>query len=253
MKRSVQYLRTSEVARAAGVHPNTVRLYEAWGFLPPVPRAPNGYRLYTREHLDQMCLARKALHGQWPGRKIKQSALTLVQLAASGDLGGALEQAYAHLVLVRGELAQAEAAATFLERWAKGSAADATGQTLHISQVARLLGVTADVLRNWERDGLIHVPRSPRNGYRLYGAEEIGRLRVIRTLLRASYSPMSILRMLIEFDRGKKDSLRETLDTPRPDEDVYSAFDHWLSALQEQERRAQAMIAMLEERIQRQQ
>ena len=33
------HLRTSEVAQAAGVHPNTVRLYEEWGFLPPVPRS----------------------------------------------------------------------------------------------------------------------------------------------------------------------------------------------------------------------
>jgi DNA-binding transcriptional MerR regulator len=35
------YLRTSEITKAVGVHPNTVRLYERWGFLPPVPRSPN--------------------------------------------------------------------------------------------------------------------------------------------------------------------------------------------------------------------
>ena len=35
------------------VHPNTVRLYEEWGFLPPVPRAPNGYRLYDQRHLPR--------------------------------------------------------------------------------------------------------------------------------------------------------------------------------------------------------
>ena len=40
-----QHLLTSEVAAAAGVHPNTVRLYEQWGFIPPVPRGPKGYRL----------------------------------------------------------------------------------------------------------------------------------------------------------------------------------------------------------------
>ena len=59
---------TAQVAREVGVHPNTVRMYEVWGFLPPIPRAPNGYRLYTEFHIDQMCLARKALHGGWPGR-----------------------------------------------------------------------------------------------------------------------------------------------------------------------------------------
>jgi len=52
-----RYLRTSDIAKAAGVHPNTVRLYEEWGFLPPVPRSPSRYRLFTKHHLDQMHLA----------------------------------------------------------------------------------------------------------------------------------------------------------------------------------------------------
>ena len=51
-------LRTSDIAKAVGVHPNTVRLYEEWGFLPPIPRSPSGYRLFTGAHLDQMRLAR---------------------------------------------------------------------------------------------------------------------------------------------------------------------------------------------------
>lgn len=76
------YLRTSDIARAVGAHPNTVRLYEEWGFLPPIPRSPAGYRMYTEDHLDQMHLARTSLQGPWPGRKIKDSALRLVRLAA---------------------------------------------------------------------------------------------------------------------------------------------------------------------------
>ena len=251
MKKTTRHYRTIDVARAAGVHPNTVRLYEEWGFLPPVPRAANGYRLFTQEHLDQMCLARLALHGAWPGPKIKRSAADLIKVAASGDLGGALELAYNHLSLVQAERAQADAAVAFLERWAKGGIVDATDQVLRVGQAAELLGVSTDVLRNWERNGLIRVPRSPTNGYRLYGAQEIGRLRVIRALLRAGYSTMAVLRMLIAFDRGQKDGLREVLDTPREDEDVYMAFDQWLSALDGHEARARQMISMLEARIER--
>jgi DNA-binding transcriptional MerR regulator len=246
-------LRTSDVAKAVGVHPNTVRLYEEWGFLPPIPRSPNGYRLFTASHLDQMRLARAALRGPWPGRNIKQSALTLVRRAASGDLGGALEQAYRHLALVQAERAQAEAAAELLERWAHGTAADATAESLWIGQTAQLLDVTSDVLRNWERNGLIEVGRDPRNGYRLYGAAEIGRLRVIRMLRRAGYSMMAVLRMLLQLDRGEGTDLRQALDTPRPDEDVYSAADRWLSTLAAQEQRAVDLIARLEDMIGRQQ
>jgi DNA-binding transcriptional MerR regulator len=43
-------LRTSDLARAGGVHPNTIRLYEAWGFLPPVPRTASGYRIFSQAH-----------------------------------------------------------------------------------------------------------------------------------------------------------------------------------------------------------
>ena len=119
---SKRYLRTSDVATAAGVHPNTVRLYEQWGFLPEIPRSPAGYRLFTEDHVDQMCLARVALRGPWPGPTIKRSALDLVRRSATGDLGGALEQAYRHLVLVQAERAHAEAAVQLLERWARGAA-----------------------------------------------------------------------------------------------------------------------------------
>ena len=247
------HLRTSDVARAVGAHPNTVRLYEEWGFLPPIPRSRSGYRLYTEDHLDQMRLARTALRGPWPGRKIKQSALTLVRLAAQDDLGGALEEAYHYQALVRAERAQAEGAAELLERWAGGIAADATEERMHIGQAARFLGVTADMLRNWERNGLIRVPRDPRNGYRLYGAAELGRLRVIRMLSRAGYSQMSILRMLLHLDRGEPGPLRQVLDTPRPDEDVQYAADHWLSTLADLELRAADVIARLEHMIEKRQ
>jgi DNA-binding transcriptional MerR regulator len=243
------YLRTSDVAKAVGVHPNTVRLYEEWGFLPPIPRSASGYRRFTEAHLDQMRLARTALHGPWPGRNIKRSALALVRQAAAGNLGGALEQAYHHLALVQAERAQAEAAAELLERWARGTAADATAKPLQIGEVAGLLDVTTDILRNWERNGLIQVPRNPRNGYRLYGAAEIGRLRVIRMLSRAGYSLMAILRMLLQLDQGQKENLRQVLDTPRPGEDVYSAADQWLSTLNALEQRALNIIAQLEEMI----
>lgn len=248
-----RYLPTSDIAKAVGVHSNTVRLYEKWGFLPPIPRSPSGYRLFMEARLDQMRLARTTLRCTGLGGNVRRTALTLVLQAASGDLGGALERAYQLLVLVQAERAQAEAAAELLERWAQGIATDTTVGLLRIGETARLLDVTGDMLRNWERNGLIEVPRDPRNGYRLYGAAEIGRLRVIRTLRRANYSLMAILRMLLNLDQGKKEDLRQVLDTPRPDEDVYSAADQWLSTLAAQEQRALELIAQLEEVIGKQQ
>ncbi|MGZ3664961.1 MAG: helix-turn-helix domain-containing protein [Ktedonobacterales bacterium] len=114
------------------------------------------------------------------------------------------------------------------------------------------MGITIDILRNWDRNGLIDIPRDPANGYRRYGTQEISRLHVIRMLSRAGYSTSAILRMLIQLDRGETTDLRRALDTPRPDEDVYTASDRWISTLTDQEQRARAIIALVEEIIQRQ-
>jgi DNA-binding transcriptional MerR regulator len=235
--------KTHEVALAAGVHPNTVRLYEQFGYLPPIPRSTSNYRLYTRQHIEQMRLARLAL--QWPYPGGKQVVDDLVKYAAHEDYGMAMECAYRYLANVRMEQTYAEAALEFLERWARSQVFDTTKTSFTIGETAARLRVTVDQLRNWERNGLVSVPRDPTSGYRLYSAREIGRLRVIRMLLQAGYSMMAILRMLLRFDSGERERLRQLLDTPAEDEDVFNVADQWLSTLAEVEDRAQAIIHQL--------
>ncbi len=248
-------LSTTKIAKAVGCHPNTVRFYEKIGFISPVARSPKGYRLFTEAHLDQMRLARMGMAGPWTGRKIRQAIVATIQAAAAQDYPGALQHGYSYLKVVQSEKAQAEAAADFLEGWARGNPPLDDAPPLQIREVARRLDLTTDILRNWERNGLVSVPRNPANHYRLYRAAEIGRLRVIRMLRQSGYSPMAILRMLTELDKSagadprNAPDLRQVLDTPRPDEDVYSASDRWLSALSEQEQRAHEIITLLESMV----
>ncbi len=242
----MSYLRTSDLARAVGVHPNTVRRYVDRGILPPVVRTPSGYRQFTQHHLDCLRLAHVVYGSRYPGKAIRQLGVHIIQVTRSGDLREALELAYSHLALVRAERDQAEEAAELLERWASGELAEPSMRPLTIGQVARVLGVTIDMLRNWDRNGLIDVPRNPVNGYRQYRAAEINRLRVIRMLSRSGYSIAAILRMLIQLDRGETTDVRRALDTPRPDEDARLASDRWLSTLAEQEQRAHTIIALID-------
>jgi excisionase family DNA binding protein len=44
---------------------------------------------------------------------------------------------------------------------------------LTVSAAAKLLGVTATTLRNWDRAGKLKPARHPLNGYRLYCEEEL--------------------------------------------------------------------------------
>lgn len=241
------YLTTSQIAKAAGVHPNTVRLYEEWGFLPPVPRSRGNYRMFTAQHRDQMILARTAL--QWPYPGGKDPIVDLVKSAAHGNFGRAMELAYQYLANARAERTHAEAALAFLEQWASGQMTDTVEAPLTIGEAAELLWVTKDMLRNWDRNNLLDIPRHPESGYRQYGPAELGRARVIRMLRQAGYSVMAILRMLIEFDRGHSGDLGDLLDTPRPDEDVYNVADRWLSTLADEEQRALDIIQLLAKMI----
>ena len=241
--RSLRPLRTSEIAKELGVHANTIRLYESSGYLPKIPRGGNGYRLYTTLHLEHARLAHLAL--RWPYLGEKELLLDLIDRAVSGDLGMAMELAYKYLARVRVERTFAEAAVEFLERWAAGHLIDRPRQSVNIGEAARHLNVTIDMLRNWERNGLIDVPRDPENGYRLYGTAEFGRLRVIRTLVQSGYSLVAILRMLRRFDAGETANLRTALELPGDDEELRSVADRWLSALLDLEERAQAIIRQI--------
>ena len=241
-------MRTSDMARLVGVHPNTVRKYVEWGLIPPVERTPSGYRLFTQQHLDCMRLARLVYSAPYPGRGFRALGTEVIQRAVVDDWQGALEKAQEHLALVQAELKNAEAAADLLERWAQNMAADSANESpLSIGDVSKLLGVSIDVIRNAERNGLITVPRNSYNNYRLFGKREIERLRIIRMLTRAGYSHMSILRMFLELDRGNTRDLKMTLDTPRPDEDIFSAADRWLTTLHAQETMARQVIELINE------
>lgn len=244
------FLRTSDIARDLGVHVNTIRLYEERGFLAPIPRGLNGYRQYNAMHLEQARLTDLTL--RWPYLGDRTLLIDLVKSAARSDFGRAMELAHHYLARIRVARAQAEVAVEYLERWAAGQVLDTWPQKMSISQAAQHLDVTVDMLRNWERNGLIKIPRDPSNQYRVYGAAELGRIRVIRMLIQSGYSLMAILRMLRQFDAGHTANLRAALELPRNEsanEAIEITADHWLLSLLELEQRAQAIIQHLNHMI----
>src|SRR5512140_2598085 len=119
-----KFLRTSDLARLVGVHPNTVRKYADWGLIPPVERSPSGYRLFTQQHLNCMRLARLIYSAPYPGRGFRALGTEVIHCAVHDQWQGALEKAQSHLALVQTELKNAEDAANMLEHWAQNMAAD---------------------------------------------------------------------------------------------------------------------------------
>jgi len=238
------YLTAKDMADAVGCHVNTVHLYEKWAFIPPVPRDPeNNYRMYSPYHLEQFKLAYLALKYPYPGGK--EVVLDLVTAARDQELEWALLLAHQYRGQITAERAQAEAAIRYLERWLAREDPARVEEPLWIGETAALLDLTHDTLRSWERDGLVEVPRDSHNGYRQYGPQEIGRLRVVRVLVNAGYSHMAILRLMVRLDRGEAVDPRQALDTPRADEEIFHITDQWLTALVEERERYEKIVAQI--------
>ncbi len=53
-------MRIGELAKTAGVTPDTIRYYEREGLLPPPERTPSGYRDYGPDALDDLQFVKKA-------------------------------------------------------------------------------------------------------------------------------------------------------------------------------------------------
>jgi DNA-binding transcriptional MerR regulator len=182
---------TKEVADLCGVHPNTVRLYEQWGFIAKTRRGKNNYRKFNEAHLRQMQLARIALPGPYPiDSGIVQN---LVRKYAAGDVTGSLQLAGEYLAKVKDEMKKAAQAMDVLDKWFEhklGSKEVIVFETR--KQVAVAFELTVDSLRTWERNGLYHISKSA-GGKLPFSEWDIEKLMVIRLLRNCGYSIASLL------------------------------------------------------------
>jgi DNA-binding transcriptional MerR regulator len=205
--------------------------------------------MFTQRHLDCLRLARTIYAVEYPGRALRAAGNEVIQCAVADDWPGALMKAQELQRSVEEELHRAEAAADLLEHWAQKAPENRDEKPLAMREVAELLGVSNDVIRNWERNGLMTIRRNSYNNYRLFTKKDVERMHIIRLLSTAGYSHMAILRMFIEMDGGRTTGLKQVLDTPRVDEDIFTAADHWLTTLHAQKEMALGVIKMIEKKV----
>jgi DNA-binding transcriptional MerR regulator len=235
-------MRTSELAKFFGVHPNTVRLYEEWGYLPPIPRDHSGQREFTEKHVEQMRLARHTLHNApRSDPQLKDSYKELVWLASAGNLQLAVTQAHKHLAMVRLARERARDAHEFLQGVLPENIAHVTNPPLRIHQAASFIDVSVPVLRRWEFSGVIRVPRNPKNNYRMYGRNEIGWLLVVRSLRQAGYMISACRRLIDPYQ--KANSLPETRSCAQ--EDLCDALIECISLFTRHEKHTNEVLDQL--------
>lgn len=74
--------RTIDLAREAGLHPNTIRFYEEIGFLTKPMRAQNNYRVYTALQLEQVKFVRLALRAEVLQGGLRKQVIRILHLSA---------------------------------------------------------------------------------------------------------------------------------------------------------------------------
>ncbi|MGH2968673.1 MAG: cupin domain-containing protein [Solirubrobacteraceae bacterium] len=91
--------------------------------------------------------------------------------------------------------------------------ADERPNGVYISQVARILGVSAGVVRGWESEGLIAPIRTP-SGYRIYTARDLDRLHSIRDLILVEGLNPAGVRCVLESGERERGERREERAPP---------------------------------------
>ncbi|GAA5170907.1 MULTISPECIES: MerR family transcriptional regulator [Halomonadaceae] len=73
---------------------------------------------------------------------------------------------------------------------------------MKVIELARSAGVTAETVRHYTREGLLHPERDPRNGYQCYGNDSLTRLRFIQRARTLGFSLREIGEILGHADHG---------------------------------------------------
>ncbi len=86
-----------------------------------------------------------------------------------------------------------------------------SGSTLTIGEVGRLLGLSADTLRYYERIGLLPRVHRTASGLRRYGEKDLSRLRFIQRAQKMGFSLAEIAQLLAMRDnpQGARESVRK--------------------------------------------
>jgi DNA-binding transcriptional MerR regulator len=201
-KRSEKYLRSCDLARAAGISTQQIRNYEAWGFIPRAERGAQGYRQYNQQHLRALLVVRSAIQNiGW------QSAFAIMQAIHNNEISQATALINARHAAIHQRRLEIEAMLKIFRHTASTLAPD--NEVLphkrrhsHIHEAARAAGVRVSAVRFWEERGLLQPTRDKENRYRLYDAEQVRRLQIVALLRKTGYDFAAIESVLNQIANG---------------------------------------------------
>jgi DNA-binding transcriptional MerR regulator len=209
-------MRTRDLARIAGLSTQQIRNYETDGFMPPVPRDPNGYRAYDERHTAALRAIRALLAAEYGGSR----TAAIMQSVNGGEIDTALAIVNARHADLDRELRQVDftlAAMRDLPDEARHPSNLRPAAPLRIGDAAQAVGVETSALRFWEAQGVLTPSRDPQSGYRVYDSRQMVRLRLVVLLRRANYGFDAIRSVLDELAAGRPETTLRAIEQRRRD------------------------------------
>lgn len=166
--------------------------------IPLARRSGSGHRVYEDAHVDALVAVRALMEGY--GWRQAVRAMQEIGAGRPHEAFAMADAAHTTLHVARRRTLDTLAALRAVSDAPPGRRA------LQIAEAAATVGVRPSALRHWEHEGLLHPARDARNGYRLYDAEQLRRLRVVALLRQSGYKFSAIRDVLDELAAGRVES-----------------------------------------------
>ena len=188
-------LKPIDIARKLNISTSALRHYEAWGIIPKVKRSPNGYRLYTEDHVAYFECIRAMLPGF--GMDLIKEVLIKIQskdvMAAILLVNKAQYNLFSERMITEKTIELLESKEFDIPEFASRK------EWMTIGEVSAIAKVHSTAIRHWERAGLITPSRDPVNGYRRFNASHLRQILFIRSLKKSVYFLDSIRSVIKEL------------------------------------------------------
>lgn len=199
-------LTTASVSAASGYSVQQIRDLEALGVIPPAPRAANGYREFSSEHVRDLRAYRNLATAVGPDRA--RRALREVRRLPHDQAVALLSSFHVGLTRERADALAAREALQMIRAEASVETEPTTADSMTIAELAGALGIRTSTLRFWEKVGLIVPERvaSRAGAARRYPLPAIREARITAALRAAGYripdvrQAMTAIRQLQDLD-----------------------------------------------------
>lgn len=229
-----------EISGITGVKAGTIRFYEKCGFLEPVERMSNQYRIFNEHHVYQVRIC-SLVFGGFVNKRLRKISVAVIKAAKTWDLDAYDRATHDYRQAIIHDIIRTTKAIAIVSGQNDSGENDKTEYSKR--EAAELIGVTPETIRNWERNRLL--AQQPQYSHRIYRADEIGQMYVIRFLLDTGYSCMAILRFLTQYSMGEKQKAADFLLGTLDDEELRSRSDRYLKSLERAKTQADELCSFL--------